>query len=165
MAKRVKDVITGKKTPRRVSRVEVEPPRVGNGSGNGAVNGAKSGAQPIGAAEKLLLGLTPNDTVVTVPRALRGLVRGDGTSARLDALQAFLTRNPEVRVELEREAEAMWARAGGKRDVFAAAVTERRAQLLTQAQLSMVSEMAPASVDAGYRELARYLAEMYGISG
>jgi hypothetical protein len=135
------------------SRKSTEPVTLGNG------------ARPIGAAEKLLLGLTPAARVTVVPPALRGLLRSDGAAVRLEVVQAFLARNPEVKEELEQEALETWHRVGEKAEQFAAAVSERRARLLSAALLSNLNEAAPPAIERTYSELARYLAEAYGMSG
>jgi hypothetical protein len=160
MERRVKEISKPGKSSGRVAE--------GNGGAAAAAAGPvpeENGARPIGAAEKLLLGLPPTASVTAVPRALRGLIRGDGAAARLEVVQVFLARHPDLREDLEREAGEIWKRVSGKPEEFTAAVAERRARLLSLAQLSNVNETAPVAVQNTYTELARYLAESYGAGG
>ncbi len=121
--------------------------------------------EKFGPAEKLLLGMAPPDSVDTLAGASGGVRAAGKMAARVAMVQDFLTRNPEVRTELEEEAAETWKRVRGKHAAFTAAIAERRAQLLSRAQLANFNEGAPVAAANAQQEVARYLAELEGISG
>jgi hypothetical protein len=149
--------------PRKAAE-PVRPVARGNGAGSKVEPNIQGrGADTLGAAEKLLLGLAPTAQITLVPPALAGVLRTNAIATRTQVVQAFLARNPDLKEELEQEAEETWQRSGGRPEEFSAATAERRARLLSLARLSNLAEVGPAAVQSSYNELARYLAEMYGI--
>jgi hypothetical protein len=119
----------------------------------------------IGPAEKLVLGLAPDDVSSSVPSVLQGILPRDMSATRLATVRAFFERRPELRDEVARETAAVWRRVKGDRVEFTASMAEARAQLLAHAELATFAEQAPGAVDDTLQELARYLAGGRGENG
>lgn len=105
--------------------------------------------------EKMLLGATPDDLValanLSIPRA-----------ERLHSVRTLLVDQPELRAQLGLEIDKAWQRAGGEREAFLKGLAERRAQILSLAEIGRSrQQVAPAVADFD-REFARYLIEMEG---
>lgn len=121
--------------------------------------------QTIGPAEKLVLGLAPDDVNSSVPSVLQGILPRDVAGTRLATVRAFFERRPELRDEVARETAAAWKRVNGDRVEFMSSMAEARAQLLAHAELATFAEQAPGAVDDTLQELARYLAGGRGENG
>jgi len=131
----------------------------------GAPRRADDGNESFGLAERLLLGMAPPDAIDTLAGTLDGVRSAGRSAARVALVKDFLARNPEMRAELAKEAAETWKRVRGSHAAFSAAIVERRAQLLSRAQLANFNEGAPVAAANAQREVARYLAELEGISG
>ena len=107
------------------------------------------------SVEKMLLGATPGDLVAVASLSAPG-------AARLDDVRTFLVEQPELRAKLALEVDKAWQRADGARGQFLERVAERRAQILSLAEIGRSQRQGPET-DANFeRELARYLTEMEG---
>lgn len=107
------------------------------------------------SVEKLLLGATPDDLVaaanLSLPRA-----------ERLDSVRTLLADQPKLRAKLGLEIDKAWQRADGERGAFLEGLAERRAQVLSLAEMGRSrQQMSQIVVDLD-RELERYLMEMEG---
>jgi hypothetical protein len=112
------------------------------------------------SVEKMLLGATPDDEVA-VRSGSPGLVR-DPRATRLDSVRRFLEDQPALRAQLGKEVEDAWRSADGRRGAFLTGLAERRAQLLSMAELGQLREQASRAAADAESELARYLREMEG---
>lgn len=128
---------------------------------------APGGEQPVRHAtldpvEKVLLGAAPDDLVaVTIhPTDLMQ----DPRAARLEVVRKFLADVPELRAQLGKDINEAWNRADGQRGEFVKAFAERRAQILSLAELGQFRQQAPQAIADFHGELSRYLMEMEGFS-
>jgi hypothetical protein len=118
---------------------------------------------PLDSVEKMLLGAAPGD-----PIALTAAPAGatpDPRAARLDLVRKFLADMPELRAELGKSITAASRNGGGKRGDFLKAFAERRAQVVSLAELGQLRQQAPQAMADFQGELSRYLTEMEGGSG
>ena len=111
------------------------------------------------AVEKMLLGAAPDDAIA--------LAEGvpDPRAARLEDIRKFLVDQPELRAKLAAETSKAWQRAGGQRGAYLESLAERRAQVLSLAEISRSRKKVPQAAADFDRELARYLTEMHGFGG
>ncbi len=112
--------------------------------------------------EKALLGLAPDDPIRLTPGPV--IFGPDTLAIRLQVVRNFLAEQPEIRETLAQEVEEAWGRAGGQRQTFLVLMAERRAQILSRAELSHMQREAPKAVTDFVGELSRYLTEMEGFS-
>jgi hypothetical protein len=128
-----------------------------------ATRGPQPHNQPaLDSVEKMLLGGTPDDGIAISAQAADAM--RDPRVARLDAARNYLVDVPELRAELARDIKAAWSRAGGRRSEFLHAVAERRAQLLSLAELRQFRDQTPHAIADFHSELSRYLLETAGQS-
>lgn len=111
------------------------------------------------AVEKMLLGAAPDDSVAL------GAAAPDSRAPRLDDIRGFLADQPALRAKLGAEISKAWQRADGKRGAFLESLAERRAQVLSLAQISRSRRQVPQAAADFDHELARYLTEMHGFGG
>jgi len=113
--------------------------------------------------EKALLGVAPDDPIKLTPGPV--IFRPDTLAIRLQVVRDFLAEQPEIRETLAQEVEEAWKRADGQRQTFLALIAERRAQILSRAELSHMQREAPKVMSHFAGELSRYLAEMDKLGG
>jgi hypothetical protein len=126
---------------------------------------APGGDQPVRHAtldpvEKMLLGVAPDD-LLAVTIHPTDLMR-DPRAARLEVVRKFLAHVPELRAELAKDINEAWNRADGQRGEFVKAFAERRAQVLSLAEVGQFRQQAPQAIADFNTELSRYLMEMEG---
>jgi hypothetical protein len=121
------------------------------------------GAATLDAVEKMLLGAAPDDSIALAAAAPS--VASNLRAARLDDIRKFLVDQPELRAKLGTEINKAWQRADGKRGAFLESLAERRAQVLSLAEIGRSRRQAPQAAADFDHELARYLTEMHGFGG
>jgi hypothetical protein len=115
--------------------------------------------EELSPVEKVLLGATPDDPIEVAAGPAASVL--DARPARLEVIRSFLAEQPELRAKLRQEVDKAWHNTDRQRGEFLAALAERRAEVLSRAELSHLGRLAPQTV-AGFRgELSRYL-EMEG---
>ena len=113
------------------------------------------------SVEKMLLGFTPDAAIADDGV---GLAR-DPRAVRVEALRKYLLEVPELRAELAKDIEVAWRGAYGRRGEFLKAFAERRAQILSLAELGRFRQQAPQTIADFHSELSRYLMETEGQPG
>lgn len=106
--------------------------------------------------EKVLLGGVPND-VVEMP-----VGSAKTRTAQLDLIRSFLAEQPELRSTLSKEIDEAWERTKENRIEFLDTLAERKASILSLAELNYFQKQSPQAVSQFQGELARYLVEMEG---
>lgn len=126
------------------------------------LTGQSEGLQDVDALEQSLLGRAPNDPFISGEATL--LSRHNLRGARLAALRQLFTEQPALRIALQEEFEKAWRNSGEHGVSFVAATAERRAQIITAAEL-LAFQRNVSSTTATFRaNLARYLTEHAGYS-
>lgn len=128
---------------------------------------APRGVKPVRHAtldpvEKMLLGAVPDDLLVVTDHPT-DLMR-DPRAVRLEVVRKFLADVPELRTQLAKDIKEAWSRADGRRGEFQKVFAERRAQVLSLAELGQFRQQAPQAIADFNTELSRYLMEMEGFS-
>ena len=113
--------------------------------------------------DKMLLGAAPDDLIAMTTYPADSM--GDTRAARLDAVRKYLADVPELRAELAKDIKEAWIRVDGRRGEFQKVFAERRAQVLSLAELGQFRQQAPQAIADFHDELSRYLMEMEGFSG
>ncbi|MCY7290220.1 MAG: hypothetical protein LH624_18745 [Cryobacterium sp.] len=129
---------------------------------------ARSKAEPnlgptLDSVEKMLLGAAPDDFIALGAASTAAAL--DPRAARLDDVRKFLVDQPELRAKLGLEINKAWQRADGQRRAFLESLAERRAQVLSLAEIGRSRQQVPQATSDFDRELARYLTEMHGFGG
>lgn len=118
---------------------------------------ASSDAAALDAVEKMLFGAAPVDSLelaaATDPRA-----------RRLVGVRALLKNQPKLRAKIEQEVDQAWQKARGDRASFLQSIAERRAQLVSLAEISRPNPDGARVAQNFDDELARYLTEMQGLN-
>lgn len=114
------------------------------------------------SVEKMLLGAAPGDLMAL--SAVPAGATADPRAARLDLVRKFLAEMPELRAELGKSIAAASRNGGAKRGDFLKAFAERRAQVVSLAELGQFRQQAPQAVADFHGELSRYLVEMEGFA-
>ena len=108
------------------------------------------------SVETMLLGGAPVD-------ALDLRQSGDRRVQLLADIRAYLKERPELRTETAQEVGLAWQKARGDRTAFRQNVAERRAQLLTLAQIDRAKPDSARVAQDFDNELTRYLTQMQGL--
>ncbi len=114
-------------------------------------------------AEKVLLGITPKETL-DIPSP-QSAVLPHALSARLETLRSYLNGNPVMRDAFMKEVKEKWAAAAGEEGEFEAAIAERRDAINSLASMDEFKKQAPRSVNRLREELDRYLDVIEGVGG
>ena len=113
------------------------------------------------SVEKALLGIAPDNADEFAARSA-SLVPTIH-AARLANVRSFLAEQPELREALAQQVEEAWQTVGGNHGEFLARIAERRAQILSQAELAHWRSQTPQAIADFRTQLARYLVEMEGL--
>lgn len=114
-------------------------------------------------AEKVLLGITPKETL-DIPSP-QSAVLPHALSARLETVRSYLNGNPAIRDAFMKEVKEKWAAAAEEEGEFEAAIAERRDAINSLASMDEFKKQAPQSVNRLREELDRYLHVIEGIGG
>jgi hypothetical protein len=113
------------------------------------------------ALRRALVGLAPDDVLTAQTSAVLplGRVTMDRLPGREYILKSYLEAEPQAAAGLEQELSELWARADGLREAYLTLVAEKRAQLLSRAELHHASRMAPAAMEELVASLEEYLSQ------
>lgn len=110
--------------------------------------------------EMMLLGGSPDDIFPVIAHPV-DLVK-DHRSVQIEVIREYLAGQPGLRVQLEKEVTEASRRAKGQRGEFLKALAERRAQVVSLAQIGQLSQQTPQAITDFHEELSRYLTDMEG---
>ena len=118
-------------------------------------------SDPLDSVEKALLGIAPQGGVEFAAPSVA--VLPNNHAARLANVRSFLAAQPALLEALAEQIEETWQTTGGNHVEFLTRIAERRAQILSQAELAHWGRQAPQAVADFRTQLARYLVEMQGL--